>query len=257
MEQKLVRVPFDLELAKRITNKEIEGRIVTRDGRSARIICWDKIDNKNYHIVALVKDNKDDLEYSCFYTDNGKYTTITDISNSDLMLEIPEYLTFKDGDIYKTGIGSIAIYNANYNAACNNTPFYVGFRFKDNSLSFHKEGSDCGFGSLEECSLNVTESDKQKFIDALKAGKEPKAKEYLKRFFGIEEKPECKFKPFDKVLVKDNEDEEWHISFFAREIVDGSDGLPYKYECSIGALWNYCIPFEGNEHLLADKIVTD
>ena len=96
----------------------------------------------------------------------------------------------------------------------------------------------------------VTEEEKQKLIDALKASQEPKAKEYLKRFFGIEEKPEYEFKSFDKVLVKDNEDEEWHISFFAREIVDDSDGLPYKYECSNGTLWNYCIPFEGNETLL-------
>lgn len=81
-------------------------------------------------------------------------------------------------------------------------------------------------------------------------GKQPKAKEYLKRFFGIEEKPKYDFKPFDKVLVKDEESDEWHISFFAREIVDGSDGLPYKYECSNGTLWNYCISFEDNEHLL-------
>lgn len=40
-------------------------------------------------------------------------------------------------------------------------------------------------------------------VDALKASKEPKAKEYLKRFFGIEEKPKYDFKPFDKVLVRD------------------------------------------------------
>lgn len=96
----------------------------------------------------------------------------------------------------------------------------------------------------------ATESERQKLVDALKASKEPKAKEYLKRFFGIEEKPKYDFKPFDKVLVRDEDDKEWHISLFAREIVDDSDGLPYKYECSNGALWNCCIPFEGNEHLL-------
>ena len=43
---------------------------------------------------------------------------------------------------------------------------------------------------------------------ALKASKEPKAKEYLKRFFGIEEKPKYEFKPFDKVLVRDEENED-------------------------------------------------
>lgn len=39
-------------------------------------------------------------------------------------------------------------------------------------------------------------------INALKASNNPKAKEYLKRFFGIEEKPKYEFKPFDKVLVR-------------------------------------------------------
>lgn len=72
----------------------------------------------------------------------------------------------------------------------------------------------------------------------------------MKRFFGIEEKPKYEFKPFDKVLVRDEENEKWHISLFAREIVDDSDGLSYKYECSNGTWWNCCIPFEGNEYLL-------
>lgn len=96
----------------------------------------------------------------------------------------------------------------------------------------------------------ATESERQKLVDALKASKEPKAKEYLKRFFGIEEKPKYEFKPFDKVLVRDEDDKEWHISLFAREIVDDYNRLPYKYECSNGTLWDCCIPFEGNECLL-------
>lgn len=87
-------------------------------------------------------------------------------------------------------------------------------------------------------------------IKALKKSKNPKAKEYLKRFFGIKEEPKYEFKPFDKVLVRDDENEKWNISLFAREIVDDSDGLSYKYECSNGTLWNCCIPFEGNECLL-------
>lgn len=35
------RVPFDLELAKKITNKEVKGRIVTEDNLPARIVCFD------------------------------------------------------------------------------------------------------------------------------------------------------------------------------------------------------------------------
>lgn len=96
----------------------------------------------------------------------------------------------------------------------------------------------------------ATKSERQKLVDALKASKEPKAKEYLKRFFGIEEKPKYEFKPFDKVLVRKEGNKKWNISLFAREIVDDYNRLPYKYECSNGTLWDCCIPFEGNEHLL-------
>lgn len=35
------KVPFNLELAKKITNKETKGRIVTEDGLTARIVCFD------------------------------------------------------------------------------------------------------------------------------------------------------------------------------------------------------------------------
>lgn len=75
-------------------------------------------------------------------------------------------------------------------------------------------------------------------------------KEYLKRFFGIKEEPKYDFKPFDKVLVRKEGNKKWNISLFAREFVDDYNGLPYKYECSNGTLWDYCIHFEGNEHLL-------
>lgn len=54
METKYVRVPFDIEMAKKIINGELEGRIVTRDGRSARIVCWDRNSERHYHIVALL-----------------------------------------------------------------------------------------------------------------------------------------------------------------------------------------------------------
>ena len=36
------KILFNVELAKKITNKIVEGHIVTRDGRSVRIICFDR-----------------------------------------------------------------------------------------------------------------------------------------------------------------------------------------------------------------------
>lgn len=95
----------------------------------------------------------------------------------------------------------------------------------------------------------ATEDERQKFIDALKTSKEPKAKMYLKQFFGIKIEPEYKFKPFDKVLVRDTEDDDWHVSLFVRKIAD-AQYKEERYECLNGTGWIYCIPYEGNEHFL-------
>lgn len=58
-------------------------------------------------------------------------------------------------------------------------------------------------------------------------------------------KPEYPFKPFDKVLVRDNNEQEWKINFFSHYNKD----VCYKYYC-LKSCYNQCIPYEGNEHLL-------
>lgn len=261
MEQKLARVPFDLELAKKITNKEIEGRIVTRDGESVRIVCFDA--NGRFPIVALI--DGEDGEMPVSYTSNGLYQiNETPKLGCDLMLEIPEYLTFKDGDIIycevDNGGGDYCKWISILDGTVDTT---LSLNFHAYATYITDASKDAGAVLFDDYSDNIglirlaTEEERQRLIDALKASKDPQAKEYLKRFFEIEEKPKYEFKPFDKVLVKNDENEEWNISLFAREIMNYSDGLTYEYECCNGILWNYCIPFEGNEHLLADKIITD
>lgn len=53
------------------------------------------------------------------------------------------------------------------------------------------------------------------------------------------------FKPFDKVLARDNETESWNADIYLKYLDDTY--LRYKCACS-----NYriCIPYEGNEYLL-------
>lgn len=60
-------------------------------------------------------------------------------------------------------------------------------------------------------------------------------------------KPKCPFKPFDKVLVRDNIEQEWSASMFS--YYDPSEGKNFPYMCLTGC-YHYCIPYEGNEHLL-------
>lgn len=51
------------------------------------------------------------------------------------------------------------------------------------------------------------------------------------------------FKPFDKVLVRDDDDKEWQCNMFSYIYEDGD------YGC-FNSWWKQCIPYEGNEHLL-------
>lgn len=51
------------------------------------------------------------------------------------------------------------------------------------------------------------------------------------------------FKPFDKVLVRDSESDKWRANLFG--YIDNGE----YYHC-VCANWVYCIPYEGNEHLL-------
>jgi len=53
-----------------------------------------------------------------------------------------------------------------------------------------------------------------------------------------------KFEPFQKVLVRDNENQEWRANLFSNESTHIK-----AYVCT-GFTWKFCIPYEGNEHLL-------
>ena len=57
--------------------------------------------------------------------------------------------------------------------------------------------------------------------------------------------PEESFKPFDKVLVRDFDSEEWSLDLF-KEI---DNNKSYKYQC-LKSFYHQCLPYEGNEHLL-------
>lgn len=85
------KVPFNLELAKKITNKEVKGRIVTKDGLQARIVCFDlKHCGSKNNIIAL-KDCGD-YELAQKYDSNGKAQVMQ--NSFDLHLEVPTY--YKD-----------------------------------------------------------------------------------------------------------------------------------------------------------------
>ena len=84
------RIPFDIELAKKITNKEVKGRIVAENGFTAKIICFDyKMKGKRCNIVALIEFAEYEDIITCGY--DGKYNR--DYLNRELALhiEVPTY----------------------------------------------------------------------------------------------------------------------------------------------------------------------
>lgn len=56
----------------------------------------------------------------------------------------------------------------------------------------------------------------------------------------------CPFKPFDKVLVRDDEEDVWKADYFSHYEEDDKIA---PYVC-VGSYYKLCIPYEGNEHLL-------
>ena len=59
-------------------------------------------------------------------------------------------------------------------------------------------------------------------------------------------KKEHVFKPFDKVLVRDFEDDKWGIDIFEKI---NDDDEEFTFNC-LSENWTFCIPYEGNEELL-------
>lgn len=86
----------------------------------------------------------------------------------------------------------------------------------------------------------ATEEEKQQLFDAL--AKEGKAWDAGKKEV-VDLKPKVKLKPFDKVLIRDFENQAWQVSLFSYKDRD-------SYYCCNGCGWNHCIPYIGNESLL-------
>ena len=95
-EKKLNLKPFDIQKAR-------EGKpVCTRDGKKARIICFDRKDIKP--IVALVTfmDGTSVIEKAFYYFEDGYHLSKNDKNNYDLMI-LPEK---KEGwvNVYKGGL---------------------------------------------------------------------------------------------------------------------------------------------------------
>ena len=60
----------------------------------------------------------------------------------------------------------------------------------------------------------------------------------------VDLKQKVELKPFDKVLVRNDKEDQWSANIFSYQVRDN------MYYCLGECYWRYCIPYEGNEHLL-------
>ena len=64
--------------------------------------------------------------------------------------------------------------------------------------------------------------------------------------------PDITFQPFQKVLVKDIESINDCFTVWSVDFYSYFDMERHRHRC-LGGLWDYCIPYEGNEHLLGTR----
>lgn len=143
---------------------------------------------------------------------------------------------FKDGDIVTLVVRKcthIAIFQSRQEA-------YIGFHAvlcQNDELLLEKPFRE----DVRDIELRLaTDSEKQQLFDAL--AKEGKAWDAEKKMI-VNLKPKVELKPFDKVLIRDFEDQAWQVSLFSYKDSD-------SYYCCNGCSWNHCIPYIGNESLL-------
>lgn len=104
----------------------------------------------------------------------------------------------------------------------------------------------------------ATEEEKIKLFDALtKEGKwwnaekrviediKPVSKKANATYKKKSDMPEHEFQPFERVLVRDQKTDKWVVGLYGSKRKVGR----YNYVC-VGGYCVYCIPYEGNEHLL-------
>lgn len=228
---KTVTIPFNLELAKKIQNGVIEGRIVNGEGTEFEIVKWDA--KGDYPLIGVYFDKEASASRGFAFTNEGEYIKEKKSRIDDLQLEVPEFLTIGENNtkfififkLYKSDDKYQVKYHAMFNT--NSKSLY-----RDSELMV-KEGDNI-YPSTPSEIVMLTE-------ELRRIGKKwnPETKQ-------VEDlKEEHVIKPLDLILVKSNCWELCQYAFVKDGWVHTVGGLAFSE-------W---IPYEGNEHLLGTTIV--
>lgn len=145
---------------------------------------------------------------------------------------------FKEGDIVISDSGTIVLVRG---ISLTRKIYYHAYMRNEYIYINQVEGEF--FSRISRIKRFATDSEKQQLFDAL--AKEGKRWDSEKKQI-VDLKPKVELKPFDRVLVRDSESDKWRSNLFGYIDKDG------YFHC-VYANWAYCIPYEGNEHLLGTK----
>lgn len=157
-------------------------------------------------------------------------------------LEI-EKSEFKDGDIVMSDSGTIVLVRG---ISLTRKIYYHAYMRNEYIYINQVEGEF--FSRVSRIKRFATDSEKQQLFDAL--AKEGKRWDSEHKMI-VDLKPKVEFKPFDKVLVRNTDTEEWFPGFF--EKFDSTWNNPYHImnrRSMTDFAFKQCIPYIGNESLL-------
>ena len=151
-------------------------------------------------------------------------------------LEIePAQPEFKDGDIVRCINGTIVLIKE----ISFSQKVYFHAYMVNGKIYFQERNSEY-YDHIGDIKRVATEEEKQQLFDAI--AKEGKAWDAEKKAI-VDLKPKVELKPFDKVLVRNDKEDQWSANIFSYQIRD-------MYYCLGECYWKYCIPYKGNESLL-------
>ena len=200
------------------------------------------LESINSYSTNVTIEVKVDNSYYCFY----KTGTYYNHAGAECLLfpssEMRDWTKFfKRGDVViKNGGGMAAIFDGWANDA------YTEFNTTVNLYCDNNTGEE------EVCTTllfrKATEEECKQFIEKVEWALKGK---YNPDTLQVESvKPKCSFKPFDKVLVRNDPNQKWTIDMFSYYNREDND---YPYIC-VGNHYCYCIPYtEQTAHLIGNK----
>lgn len=211
-----------------------EGKHWISVSKKRHVFCLGMQNVQDYHI----EDNKDSAQ--------TYINTIEEKLGGTLnreTLEIEKQYEFKDGDIAFADYGNRqdVFIVSGITGLSEGYSSFISIDLSSLTLSM---GCRTTFFKKDLCKLRLaTEEEKQQLFDALE--KEGKAWDAEKKQI-VDLKPKCEFKPFDKVLGRNEKDAVWEAELFSHY----KEESQYPF-CCIGFSRKYCIPYnKETAHLL-------